>query len=72
MLLNRYMWIWMHLNPDLNISLAYGADGYSVKTIQELNEVLIKLKTTTDKPSLVQVVIPEKDLPDQMRRLGLE
>jgi indolepyruvate decarboxylase len=54
------------------LARAYGADGYSVKTIQELNEVLIKLKTTTDKPSLVQVVIPEKDLPDQMRRLGLE
>jgi indolepyruvate decarboxylase len=56
----------------LALAKAYGAEGYSVKTIQELNEVLQKFKTRGNKPTLVQVVIPEKDLPGQMRRLGLE
>jgi indolepyruvate decarboxylase len=37
-----------------------------------LKAVLQELKKPTRQPSLVEVVIPEKDLPDQMRRLGLE
>jgi len=54
------------------LAKAYGADGYTVKTILELNAVLEKLKSRSNKPTLVEVVIPEKDLPGQMRRLGLE
>jgi len=54
------------------LAKAYGAEGYRVKTIAELNSVLEKLKTITGKPALVEVVIPEKDLPGQMRRLGDE
>jgi indolepyruvate decarboxylase len=56
----------------LALAKALGADGYRVTTITELNALLPKIKTTTDKPTLVEVVIPEKDLPDQMKRLGLE
>jgi indolepyruvate decarboxylase len=56
----------------LALAKAFGADGYRVTTIAELNALLPKLKTITNKPTLVEVVIPEKDLPDQMKRLGLE
>lgn len=56
----------------LALAKAFGADGYRVTTVSELNALLPKLKATTKKPTLVEVVIPEKDLPDQMKRLGLE
>lgn len=56
----------------LALAKAYGAEGFRVTTVAELTDVLGKLKGITKKPTLVQVVIPEKDLPDQMRRLGLE
>jgi indolepyruvate decarboxylase len=56
----------------LALAKAFGAEGHTVKTIKELNAVLEKLKTPSTKPTLVQVVIPEKDLPGQMKRLGLE
>ena len=54
------------------LAQAFGAKGYRVQTVSELNAVLQKLKDTTGQPSLVEVVIPEKDLPGQMRRLGEE
>jgi indolepyruvate decarboxylase len=56
----------------LALAKAFGAKGYRVTTISELNAVLHELKTTTHQPSLVEVVIPEKDLPRQMLRLGVE
>jgi indolepyruvate decarboxylase len=56
----------------LALAKAFGAEGHIVKTVKELDALLEKLKTKTNKPTLVQVVIPEKDLPGQMRRLGLE
>lgn len=54
------------------LAQAFGADGYRVTTIKELNEVFPKIKATTHKPILVEVVIPEKDLAGQMQRLGAE
>jgi indolepyruvate decarboxylase len=54
------------------LAQAFGAKGYSAKTISELRSVLKELKKPTNKPSLVEIVIPEKDLPGQMRRLGEE
>jgi indolepyruvate decarboxylase len=54
------------------LAQAFGAKGYRVKTIKELNSVLNKLKKITNQPALVEVVIPEKDLPQQMYRLGIE
>jgi indolepyruvate decarboxylase len=56
----------------LALAQAFGARGYRVKTIKELNAVLNELKQITDQPALVEVVIPEKDLPQQMYRLGIE
>ena len=54
------------------LAKAFGATGYRARSITELNAVLEHLKQATDKPALVEVIIPEKDLPGQMRRLGEE
>ena len=54
------------------LAKAFGAKGYRVQTVSELKAVLQELKSVTHQPSLVEVVIPEKDLPGQMRRLGEE
>jgi len=51
---------------------AFGAKGYCVKTIAELKWALSDLKKLTKQPALVEVVVPEKDLPQQMYRLGSE
>jgi indolepyruvate decarboxylase len=56
----------------LALAQAFGAKGYRVQTVSELKAVLKKLKKPTPQPVLVEVVIPEKDLPGQMRRLGEE
>ena len=56
----------------LALAKAYGAKGFRVQTIAELNGVLEELLQIKDQPTLVEVVIPEKDLPGQMKRLGLE
>lgn len=54
------------------LAQAFGAKGYRVKTISELTAALKDLKKLTRQPALVEVVIPEKDLPGQMLRLGEE
>jgi indolepyruvate decarboxylase len=54
------------------LAQAFGAKGYRAQTVSELKSVLKELKKTTKQPSLVEIVIPEKDLPGQMRRLGEE
>lgn len=56
----------------LALAKAFGADGYRVETVSELKTVLSKFKKRAKKPALVEVVIPEKDLPRQMKRLGNE
>ncbi|RFM27057.1 alpha-keto acid decarboxylase family protein [Deminuibacter soli] len=56
----------------LALAKAFGANGYRATTVSELNNVLAQIKDLKDVPALVEVVIPEKDLPDQMRRLGNE
>ncbi len=56
----------------LALAQAFGAKGYRVTTVDELVNLLPELETLTGVPALVEVVIPEKDLPQQMRRLGLE
>lgn len=52
------------------LAKAFNAEGHRVTTITELNEVLKIVALTQDKPTLVEVVIPQKDLPGQMYRLG--
>ena len=56
----------------LALAQAFGAKGYRAETVSELKAVLKELKKQTHQPALVEVVIPEKDLPGQMRRLGEE
>ena len=56
----------------LALARAFGARGYRVETVSQLQSVLQELKAVTDAPCLVEVVIPQKDLPGQMRRLGEE
>lgn len=52
------------------LAQAYGANGYQARTIKELNEVLETITNTkTNKPTLVEIVIPEKDLAGQMKNL---
>ena len=51
---------------------AFGAQFFQAKTIAELNSVLGALKKTVNQPTLVEIVIPQKDLPQQMYRLGIE
>jgi indolepyruvate decarboxylase len=52
------------------LAKAFNADGHRVETIDELNDLFKILARTVDKPTLVEVVIPQKDLPGQMYRLG--
>ena len=54
------------------LAKAFGANSYRAETITELNEVLLKLKKKTNLPTLVEIVIPQKDLAQQMARLGNE
>lgn len=56
----------------LALAQAFGAKGYRAQTVTELKQVLKELKKPTDRPSLVEIVVPAKDLPAQMRRLGEE
>lgn len=56
----------------LALAQAYGAAGFRVTTIDELNAALPKIWALSNQPALVEVVIPEKDLPRQMYRLGTE
>ncbi|MBF4472412.1 MULTISPECIES: alpha-keto acid decarboxylase family protein [Flavobacterium] len=54
------------------LAKAFGANSYRAETVTELNEVLLELKKKTNLPSLVEIVIPQKDLAQQMSRLGNE
>lgn len=56
----------------LALAKAFGARGFRVTTVDELVQTLDVLASLTDQPALVEVVIPEKDLPRQMYRLGIE
>jgi len=54
------------------LAKAFGAKGFRASTINELNVVLNELLTLKDVPALVEIIIPQKDLPQQMARLGNE
>lgn len=56
----------------LALAKAYGAKGFRVTTVDELNQTLQALQSLKNQPALVEVVIPQKDLPRQMYRLGIE
>lgn len=54
------------------LAKAFGAKSYRAETVKELDEVLLKLKEKTNLPTLVEIIIPQKDLAQQMERLGNE
>ncbi len=54
------------------LAKAFGAEGMRVRTVGELKAALPGIARVKDKPVLVEVVIPKKDLPQQMYRLGSE
>ena len=61
--------------PDwdyLALAKAFGAEGIRVETVDQLNAALARIRKIKDRPVLVEVVIPQKDLPGQMYRLGCE
>ena len=61
--------------PDwdyLALAKAFGAEGIRVETVDQLNAALTRIRKIKDRPVLVEVVIPQKDLPGQMYRLGIE
>jgi indolepyruvate decarboxylase len=56
----------------LALAKAFGAEGIRVETVDELNAALTRIRKIKDRPVLVEVVIPQKDLPGQMYRLGTD
>ncbi len=54
------------------LAKAYGAAGFRAQTIEELNGVLKAVRDLKNQPAVVEIVIPEKDLAGQMKRLGEE
>ncbi|MET1111326.1 MAG: thiamine pyrophosphate-binding protein [Allosphingosinicella sp.] len=54
----------------LALAKAFGAKGYRVETAGELAEVLGEVRDLTGVPALIEVVIPEKDLAPQLKRLA--
>lgn len=54
----------------LSLAQAFGVSGFKVSTVAELQEVLTQLDQQQDTAALVEVVIPEKDLAPQIRRLA--
>ena len=52
------------------LAKGFGAKGYRVKTVGELEGVLTELQDVKDAPALVEVVIPQKDLAPQLARLA--
>ena len=54
------------------LAQAFGAAGFRARNIHELQGVLRSVKDLKDQPALVEIIIPEKDLAGQMKRLGEE
>jgi indolepyruvate decarboxylase len=54
----------------LALARAFGAKGHRVAKVAELRAVLAELKNLQGVPTLVEVVIPQKDLAPQLKRLA--
>ncbi|GAB3041797.1 alpha-keto acid decarboxylase family protein [Spirosoma pulveris] len=52
------------------LATAFGVKGYRAKTVSTLREVLDDIAGLTDVPALVEIVIPQKDYPPQLKRLA--
>ncbi|MFT4626889.1 MAG: indolepyruvate decarboxylase [Myxococcota bacterium] len=59
--------------PSLNyraLAEAFRAEPFRVATVGELRRVMEEVERLTDRPALVEVVIPQKDLAPQLQRLA--
>ena len=54
----------------LALAKAFGARGFRVETTDELAAVLGEVRDLTGVPALIEVVIPDKDLAPQLKRLA--
>jgi indolepyruvate decarboxylase len=54
----------------LALAKAFGARGYRVETVGELRKTLAEVKGLQGVPALVEVLIPQKDLAPQLKRLA--
>jgi len=54
----------------LALAKAFGAEGYRAQTVNDLRKILKEVKDLKAKPALVEVVIPQKDLAPQLKRLA--
>ena len=52
------------------LAQAFGARGYRATTVADLRATLAEAKDLEDVPALVEVVIPQKDLAPQLKRLA--
>ena len=54
----------------LALAQSFGAKGFRAQTVEELRAVLSQLNDIKDAPALVEIVIPQKDLAPQLKRLA--
>lgn len=54
----------------LALAQSFGAKGFRAKTVEELRAVLSQLNDIKDAPALVEIMIPQKDLAPQLKRLA--
>jgi indolepyruvate decarboxylase len=54
----------------LALAKAFGVEGYRAKSVNDLRKSLSKVKDLKDRPALVEVLIPQKDLAPQLKRLA--
>ena len=54
----------------LALAQAFGAKGFRAETVKDLRTILTAVKNLTDVPALVEIVIPQKDLAPQLKRLA--
>ncbi len=52
------------------LAQAFGARGFRAETVEELRTIMREVKDLKDFPSLVEIVIPQKDLAPQLKRLA--
>jgi indolepyruvate decarboxylase len=54
------------------LAKAFGANSLKAEKVSDLNKVFEQLKKKTNLPTLVEIKIPQKDLAQQMARIGNE
>jgi indolepyruvate decarboxylase len=54
----------------LALAKAFGAQGYRAATVDDLRKTLEEVKHLQGRPALVEILIPQKDLAPQLKRLA--